>query len=184
MRRHSAKTIEKIRQGNLGKKMSKEARAKISAARLKNHVQKYCSVTGCTRRYKALGHCAYHRYQIMRADNSKTTTPNRGTHGMTFTNEYQSWYNMKSRCLNPNASKYKHYGGRGITVCDEWLQFINFYADMGDKPTPKHTIERINNDGNYEPSNCKWATYSEQNKNLRRTQDYSKLLHGKDGRFI
>lgn len=88
-------------------------------------------------------------------------------HGMSGTKTYASWAQMKTRCLNINASGYKYYGSRGIKVCKRWLKFENFYADMGDKPTPSHSIERRNNNGDYEPGNCKWATISEQNNNKR-----------------
>lgn len=90
-------------------------------------------------------------------------------HGMANTREYQTWADMKGRCFNTNHNQYKDWGGRGITVCERWKDsFINFYNDMGNKPH-KMSLERINNDGNYEPSNCKWATQSEQNKNQRRS---------------
>lgn len=91
-------------------------------------------------------------------------------HGMCKSPEYNSWDAMIQRCRNPLGKNYHHYGGRGITVCERWLSsFENFYADMGPKPTPKHSIDRINNDGNYEPGNCRWATQSEQNFNKRRS---------------
>ena len=81
--------------------------------------------------------------------------------------EYSSWSHMKNRCLNKNDNKYKSWGGRGITVCDRWLKFENFYKDMGKKPFNKYSIDRINNDGNYELQNCRWATRKEQMRNRR-----------------
>jgi len=82
--------------------------------------------------------------------------------------EYKSYRKMLDRCFNPNDKDFKHYGGRGITVCDRWKNdFANFIADMGAKPTNKHSIDRKNNDGNYEPGNCKWSTMKEQNNNKR-----------------
>lgn len=78
---------------------------------------------------------------------------------------YHTWVSMKQRCLNENNAAYHRYGGRGITVCKRWLVFENFYADMGEPPTPQHSLERINNDGGYKPSNVRWATKSEQANN-------------------
>lgn len=91
-------------------------------------------------------------------------------HGRSHTAEFRSWWGMRQRCGNPNHSRYPGWGGRGITVCDRWREFKNFFADMGEKPTPAHSIDRINNDGNYEPSNCRWATPKEQQRNSRRYQ--------------
>lgn len=82
------------------------------------------------------------------------------------TGTYDVWVSMKQRCFNSRCPKYPDYGGRGITVCERWLIFNNFYEDMGDKPE-ELTLERVNNDGDYEPNNCKWATRSEQNRNRR-----------------
>jgi hypothetical protein len=79
---------------------------------------------------------------------------------------YSCWKNMKGRCLNPQHKQYPDYGGRGITVCQRWLIFENFYADMGDPP-PDLSLDRINNNGNYEPGNCRWATVAEQLANRR-----------------
>jgi len=80
---------------------------------------------------------------------------------------YNSWLGMRNRCSNPKNRLYKYYGGRGIVVCERWNSFDNFLADMGVRPDGL-TLERINNDGNYEPNNCKWATMAEQNRNRRR----------------
>jgi hypothetical protein len=90
----------------------------------------------------------------------------RFTHRLSKTVEYKTWQNMITRCTNPNSNVYKNYGLKGIKVCDRWLHsFENFIADMGNKPTTKHSIDRINSKGNYEPSNCRWATRKEQDGN-------------------
>lgn len=88
-------------------------------------------------------------------------------HNMHKTRIYSKWRSMLSRCRNPRNINYKNYGGRGITVSDSWLDFENFYGDMGDPPTDKHQIDRINNEGNYEASNCRWVTNKENARNKR-----------------
>jgi len=88
------------------------------------------------------------------------------THGMRGSPEYIVWRGMRARCENPRATDFEHYGGRGIKVCERWQKFENFYADMGPRP-PARTLDRINNDGNYEPGNCRWATLSEQRRGRR-----------------
>lgn len=89
------------------------------------------------------------------------------THGLRRCPEYGVWNTMKSRCLNPKNKKYSIYGGRGITITPRWMEFQNFISDMGWRPSPNHTLERKNTDGNYNPYNCVWRTMKDQCRNKR-----------------
>lgn len=89
-------------------------------------------------------------------------------HGLCNTPEHSVWGGIKTRCYNPNATGYENYGGRGITMCAQWLNdFSQFYKDMGPRPSSNHSIERKDTNGNYDPTNCVWATSMEQGKNRR-----------------
>lgn len=92
----------------------------------------------------------------------------RRTHGKAGTPEYKAWIRMKNRCYDESFIEYAHYGGRGINVCDEWRHsFETFFADIGPRPSPVHSLDRINNDGNYGPGNVRWATRIQQANNRR-----------------
>lgn len=91
------------------------------------------------------------------------------THGASGSNEHHIWNSMLARCRNTRNRAYKDYGGRGITVCEQWVvSFECFLRDMGSRPTPAHSLDRKNNDEGYNPTNCRWATRVEQNNNARR----------------
>lgn len=97
------------------------------------------------------------------------TNPARLTHGKTSTPTFKTWVAMRQRCNNPGNKHYKHYGGRGITICERWDEFENFLSDMGERPVPL-TIDRYpDKNGNYEPGNCRWATDVQQTRNRRTT---------------
>lgn len=109
-----------------------------------------CSKEGCDRPHAAKGLCDYH-YRLTRE---------RKRHPLEYL-----WFGMLRRCRNPKHHKYPRYGGRGITVCEHWNTFQNFVQDMGERPSKSHSLDRINNDGNYEPGNVRWATPKEQRNN-------------------
>lgn len=103
------------------------------------------------------------------------------THGLSKLPEYSIWIGMIQRCENPNADMYHLYGGRGIRVCREWRNdFARFFADMGPRPTKRHSIERNDSDKNYEPKNCRWATPAEQSRNTKK----NRLFQFPDGRTL
>jgi hypothetical protein len=88
-------------------------------------------------------------------------------HGLRDTREYHAWAHMMQRCYNPNDRRFKIYGARGIIVCERWHEASNFLADMGTKPSARHTLGRVDNNGNYEPANCRWELPAQQARNRK-----------------
>lgn len=106
--------------------------------------------------------------QSMSCGCAKKKQPQNVTHGLSHLPEYRIWTGMRKRCYNANCPGFKYYGGRGIQICEAWLAgFPAFYADMGPRPTAKHTIERVNVNGDYSPSNCVWLEARLQVRNRR-----------------
>lgn len=134
---------------------------------------KLCNVPGCKGIHVAKGFCGTH-YQRLRTTgniNSAKSIRRRQLHGMTGTRIHHIWRGMIARCTNPRHRAYAYYGGRGIGICEKWRDsFLAFYHDMGDPPTEKHEIDRINPNGNYEPGNCRWVTRTENARCTRKAK--------------
>jgi hypothetical protein len=126
-----------------------------------------CTVIECGKRKYVKNLCTTHYTRLLKHGNTTTVLKAGGKprHGMANTRTYRIWTGMKQRCNNKNATDYYKYGKLGIKVCDRWLKFDNFIEDMGICPD-QYTIDRENSSGDYEPNNCKWATYIEQNAHL------------------
>lgn len=124
-----------------------------------------CQVDDCNKKNSYSGYCSMHYSRLQRYGRLTTV---RYMQGQANHPLYSHWKAMLTRCYSKNSSAYKDYGGRGIKVCDRWLESAwNFYEDMGDKPTPKHSIDRIDVNGDYTPENCRWASNLQQSWNKR-----------------
>lgn len=126
---------------------------------------KICKIDGCDNKSRSLGYCQKHYSSFYNHGDAEYKSQHIPCRTLP---EYHVWSDMKQRCLNVNHKNYDSYGGRGITVCDRWLHdFKTFFSDMGQRTSDKHSIDRIDNDGGYAPDNCRWATKSVQNSNVR-----------------
>lgn len=137
-----------------------------------------CKVTSCEKQRRRKGYCDHHWYCWSKyGDPLLEKWPK---HGNYMTPEHRSWTSMRLRCNNPNATSYQNYGGRGIKICDRWdKSFVNFLTDMGKKPTNKHSLDRIDSKGNYEPSNCRWVTIHVQAANHRNSNSIVGVSYNK-----
>jgi hypothetical protein len=168
---------------------TEETRRKISEAKRfeKNRAPLQPQLCGCgCGEYAAIDERRNRVSKYVSGHNSRAANPNKGKkmpdaqraklaaytgergssykHGWANTPTYWSWNSMRSRCRDPRNASYKAYGGRGITVCERWAgSFENFLEDMGERPSREYSIDRTDNDGNYEPGNCRWLTRAEQN---------------------
>lgn len=125
-----------------------------------------CAVEGCGKPEHSRGYCGPHLHKVKRHGDPLAGRVHR-QHRDSNTPEHRIWIGMRSRCASPSNPAYKNYGGRGIKVCERWAIYENFLSDMGRRPSPKHTLERRDNDRDYTPDNCTWATRAQQLRNKR-----------------
>lgn len=165
----------------IGKKYGRMTVVDVLFNKTRNKLVCLCdcgSKTSCIVSNAVSGHtssCGCIRSEIRRNDFIKRSSKlkRNTTHGMTNSIEFRTWTSMLGRCYNVKNSSYKRYGERGVTVCDRWKKsFEAFHNDMGNRPSEDHSIDRINNDGDYCPDNCRWATRKEQQRNRSVTKRY------------
>lgn len=126
-----------------------------------------CDLINCERKHFGKGLCVLHYHRQRFGRTLEEPIKHQYKHNLRNHKLYNTWLKMRDRCNNPNHKYYKNYGGRGIKVCKRWDNFALFVVDMGERPE-NYTLDRINNEGDYEPSNCKWSSRKEQQANRRK----------------
>lgn len=141
---------------------------------------KVCKIDDCSKKVWWKGYCSQHGQRLKFHGDPLYLKFEQ--HGMRHTPEYRTWVHMRDRCYRKTDKRYKNYGGRGISVCERWrTSFTAFYADMGKRPSSKHSIDRIDNNGDYDPGNCRWATNKQQADNRQNSLKYT---HGGESHTI
>lgn len=148
---------------------------------IRDGIKKICSIYGCDKYSIARSWCSKH-YERWKRHGSAEVEVRKSTlskhKNLKSMPEYQAWYDMVYRCTNPKNKRFKDYGGRGITICKRWINsFDKFYDDMGKRPSNGHSLDRIDNNGNYEPDNCRWATREQQYASRRPRNNIQKYLY-------
>ena len=159
----------------------------LGGGKPRNKVAAPCKAQGCDQRSRMHGYCIKHFKRLQRngspevvllAKRSNIDAAKEVARASRVTverlAEYRAWGSMRDRCANPKNKSFHNYGGRGISVCEQWqASFDAFMADMGPRPSPHHSIDRIDNDGNYTPENCRWTTQGQQMNNVRHNRNIS-----------
>lgn len=162
---------------NCGRKSKSRGLCAMHRARVKRHNdvnytgkgRAICTVNNCTKYVHGLGYCFNHYMSHKKYGDPLFAVGKREQHGMYTSPEYRIYMGMKARCYNKKNEEYRRYGGRGIKICDRWLNsFSKFYNDMGNRPSKEYSIDRVNVNGNYSLKNCRWATKSQQSINTRK----------------